>query len=1189
MAVKRIFLVMFFLIWTLPVFAQHVPSDERGSSSYRRTTDIAGNLVRTTIWNNGTTGRTKPGDGIPYEWPKNTGKHYLAQTGLMIGAEVMLENGTIRPITAVHSRSSNTGESWQMEPIKEYCNPNSDDIALTTLAASGEDRKTWPDTWPDKMGDEEDPGWTGSWNGYFGKNQFKADYELYYKISDDTYDRYEYYPDTTDLTRRGLGLLVDVRVLQWSQILVNDVVFVLYDIKNDGTKDLDKAAVTLFVFDLVGGDGDNMDDHSDFDLLNDVAWCTDSPPNQGNTAFGDDPVGVAATSFLETPGNAIDGIDNDGDGEENSPIVTETMIFDEDATNQIDDNQNGLIDENQTHIAFGAQVGVGYRDHIDNDGDGESDSPTITSEMIAGETVDNGKDDNSNGLYDEDNSDVGSGYRDWIDNNGNGEANSPVITQAMIDAAAGSGGRYTAGNGITLYNVGAEDLGKRYADGKDNDGNNAVDEFIDEGIDEMIDESRENFIDDDGDWDLFNDDVGLDGDILTVDKGQSDGAPTSGAGTDLPGEPNIDKTDVSESDQLGVTNVQYQPAGDFHTEQDDNTWRRWMTPGKFWDPTVDYTGEFDLFVSSGFFPLKAGQRERVSMAVNLGQDSDDAMRNRNMSQKTYDLDYTFATAPLIPTLTAIPGNNKVTLYWDSKSELSFDKFMSDIGAEGYDFEGYRIYKATDPAFEDAYSITDADGNYTYYRPVAQFDLANGIKGLDSLSINGAHFDMGDDTGLRHSWVDTDVINGQAYYYAVTAYDREAAWAEIPPSETPIPITVETTGEVKMGSNVARVVPNAVSAGYVAPQLMNLEKPIIGNTTGIITYDIVDARIIPDNHTYRITFRDTLIEGKELTDTDTLTTLDFSLFDVTYEGQGGVDTLIWQCKKLKSSDEVPMTDGFRLILENEDEIAINQSLSKWNDDDVFPLSLIPFQAGFWIGFPNPADYRITFGDVGMDTSVYLYIRRGVELQPRPVNFTVYNTTDSANVAFAFWETDGNDGVFSASYLETDVIVFMEKNAVVDLAPSWRFKVVYDTLHRNPQSGDVADLFVTKPFLSNVIFEFTTDSAKIDVKQAANDLDRIKVVPNPYVAAAIWEPRNFFTTGRGPRSIHFNHLPKDCTIRIFTVNGELVDTIDHHSLMDNGSAEWDVLTRDNLTLAYGVYIFHVDAPGIGEKIGKFAIIK
>jgi hypothetical protein len=104
-----------------------------------------------------------------------------------------------------------------------------------------------------------------------------------------------------------------------------------------------------------------------------------------------------------------------------------------------------------------------------------------------------------------------------------------------------------------------------------------------------------------------------------------------------------------------------------------------------------------------------------------------------------------------------------------------------------------------------------------------------------------------------------------------------------------------------------------------------------------------------------------------------------------------------------------------------------------------------------------------------------------------------------------------------------------------------------------------------------------------------LDKIKVVPNPYVAAASWEPRNTYSSGRGERQLHFTHLPQKCTIRIYTVSGELVATIDHDSDILDGTASWDLLTRDKLSVAYGVYIYHLDAPGVGEKVGKFAVIK
>ena len=36
-------------------------------------------------------------------------------------------------------------------------------------------------------------------------------------------------------------------------------------------------------------------------------------------------------------------------------------------------------------------------------------------------------------------------------------------------------------------------------------------------------------------------------------------------------------------------------------------------------------------------------------------------------------------------------------------------------------------------------------------------------------------------------------------------------------------------------------------------------------------------------------------------------------------------------------------------------------------------------------------------------------------------------------------------------------------------------------------------------------------------------------------------------------------------------------------------WNLLNRDGFGVAYGIYIAHIDAPGVGEKILKFALIK
>jgi hypothetical protein len=64
---------------------------------------------------------------------------------------------------------------------------------------------------------------------------------------------------------------------------------------------------------------------------------------------------------------------------------------------------------------------------------------------------------------------------------------------------------------------------------------------------------------------------------------------------------------------------------------------------------------------------------------------------------------------------------------------------------------------------------------------------------------------------------------------------------------------------------------------------------------------------------------------------------------------------------------------------------------------------------------------------------------------------------------------------------------------------------------------------------------------------------------------------------------------CTIRIYTISGKLVKTLEHSGSISDGQESWDLISKDDMEIAYGVYVFHVDAPGIGEQIGKFAIIK
>ena len=102
---------------------------------------------------------------------------------------------------------------------------------------------------------------------------------------------------------------------------------------------------------------------------------------------------------------------------------------------------------------------------------------------------------------------------------------------------------------------------------------------------------------------------------------------------------------------------------------------------------------------------------------------------------------------------------------------------------------------------------------------------------------------------------------------------------------------------------------------------------------------------------------------------------------------------------------------------------------------------------------------------------------------------------------------------------------------------------------------------------------------------NMLDDVRVVPNPYRGSADWEE----WTGSGARlgKLYFMNLPEKCTIRIYTIAGDLVRTFEHHDVA-YGAEPWDLTGEAGVQVASGIYIYHIDAPEYGEKIGKFAVL-
>jgi len=131
---------------------------------------------------------------------------------------------------------------------------------------------------------------------------------------------------------------------------------------------------------------------------------------------------------------------------------------------------------------------------------------------------------------------------------------------------------------------------------------------------------------------------------------------------------------------------------------------------------------------------------------------------------------------------------------------------------------------------------------------------------------------------------------------------------------------------------------------------------------------------------------------------------------------------------------------------------------------------------------------------------------------------------------------------------------------------------------------------------------------DADVAKNSLDLIKVVPNPYYGSSSYE------TGRADNRVRITNLPNKCTIKIFSLNGTLVRVIkrdvtgleneytkpafgdapvavssssgnDINRSKRSPYVDWDLKNQNNIAVASGLYIFHIDVPEVGEKIIKW----
>lgn len=148
--------------------------------------------------------------------------------------------------------------------------------------------------------------------------------------------------------------------------------------------------------------------------------------------------------------------------------------------------------------------------------------------------------------------------------------------------------------------------------------------------------------------------------------------------------------------------------------------------------------------------------------------------------------------------------------------------------------------------------------------------------------------------------------------------------------------------------------------------------------------------------------------------------------------------------------------------------------------------------------------------------------------------------------------------------------------------------------------------TGAVIKDTILTGSTESGILDNAQQIHvafgpsaRLGEVRVVPNPYLGDAHYTDGNGFegderTWSEDRRVIWFTHLPERATIRIYTISGDIVTTMEHDDARRTssgqpvGQEEFRLFSGNGEALSSGLYVFTVESR-LGTQTGKFAIIK
>ena len=638
-----------------------------------------------------------------------------------------------------------------------------------------------------------------------------------------------------------------------------------------------------------------------------------------------------------------------------------------------------------------------------------------------------------------------------------------------------------------------------------------------------------------------------------------------------------------------------------------------------------------FLMSAGPFTMAPGDTQEVVVGIIIGQGADrlssiSALRyNDEFAQAAFNIGFDLPSPPSQPVVTASVDHGEVTLSWDTGSRISYTE-------PGYTFQGYVVYQGESRSGPWKRLIVYDEIDNVRVIKDAVFDLETGQL------IQDYPVAFGSDAGVRFSHTvtqdavrGTSLYDGTEYYFAVTSYAYDPAG---------LPKVLENS------QSVVAVIPQRAASGTdlatasatpVTHLLKNTAKP---PATDLVTVEVVNPELVT-GHTYKVTFAPLIppFSGQVGTDTATVTH-SWALVDST-----NANTVLFSGQINRRGDEdYRVADGIKVKVTGKYFPQLQEGAYR-NIDATHRRALAEVNWGGEV-FNGGGGYGFSFFGGTLDPAVpdsfttiqfrfngtqkayrFLRLERASD-GAAPPQGRGYLFGGYVDVPFQCWDAT-NEVQFEAAFVERcftaddgTILPPAQQPATFDStwAPSdagdggreylFALRRAYAGVSK-PETGydgaiaddsqailyglwchlraatdviDPADQFefvFANPATDNDVYVFSTQSLQQNnTALATSGLGRIRAVPNPYYAHSTYELDQF------NRKLRFMNLPERCKIRIYNLAGQLVRTLDKTDATTS-IVTWDLFTENQLPIGSGVYIFHVEAPGVGEHTGRVVV--